>query len=70
MEVVLAKNAGFCFGVKRAIVETEKILEKSKSKIFSIGSIIHNESVINNLKNKGLVELNDIKDIINRKKCI
>ena len=63
MDVVVAKNAGFCFGVKRAIEETEKLLVDRKKTIYSIGSLIHNEIVINKLKGKGLIELNELSDI-------
>lgn len=63
MEIIVAKNAGFCFGVKRAIEETEKLLACREKKIYSIGSLIHNEIVINRLKEKGLIELDDLSDI-------
>lgn len=67
MNIVVAKSAGFCFGVKRAIDETLKILEKSNKKIYSIGSLIHNEKVLSDLRNKGLVELNNIEEIYSLK---
>ena len=43
MEVKLAKTAGFCFGVKRA-VETvyEQVEKRVKEKIYTYGPIIHN----------------------------
>ena len=63
MEVIVAKNAGFCFGVKRAIEETEKLLADRKKTIYSIGSLIHNEIVINKLREKGLIELDDLDEI-------
>ena len=64
MEITVAKSAGFCFGVKRAVVDTYKILHESEGKkIFSIGPLIHNEIVTNDLKSKGLIELNDIEEI-------
>ena len=66
MEIIVAKNAGFCFGVKRAIEETNALLSNRKSKIYSIGSLIHNEHVVNKLKENGLIELNSINDI----KCL
>lgn len=68
MKIVVAKSAGFCFGVKRAVVEAYKVLEQEefkskKQKIYSIGPLIHNETVTDDLKSKGLIELNDIDDI-------
>ena len=55
MEVRLAKTAGFCFGVKRA-VETvyEQVKECQGEKIYTFGPIIHNEEVVKDLKNRGV----------------
>ena len=55
MEVRLAKTAGFCFGVKRA-VETvyEQVKECQDEKIYTYGPIIHNEEVVKDLKSKGV----------------
>lgn len=67
---ILAKSAGFCFGVKRAIDIANEELEKSK-KIISIGPIIHNEVVINDLEKRGLnTFLGDISEIKNEKVLI
>ncbi len=53
MEVLLAKSAGFCFGVKRAV---EKVYEQTGTgrKIYTYGPIIHNEEVVRDLKEKGV----------------
>ena len=58
MEIKLAKSAGFCFGVKRA-VETvyEQIREQKEQKIYTYGPIIHNDEVIRDLKEKGVCVL-------------
>ena len=55
MEVRLAKTAGFCFGVKRA-VETvyEQVKECHGEKIYTYGPIIHNEEVVKDLRSKGV----------------
>ena len=53
MEVVLAKSAGFCFGVKRA-VDTVYELAKEGGKIYTFGPIIHNEEVVKDLEKKGV----------------
>ncbi|MDF2951075.1 MAG: hydroxymethylbutenyl pyrophosphate reductase [Anaerocolumna sp.] len=53
MEVVLAKTAGFCFGVKRAIDVAFKEADQNK-KVYTFGSIIHNEEVVNELADKGV----------------
>ena len=53
MEVIRAKNAGFCFGVKRAV---DKVYEQIEigNKIFTYGPIIHNEEVVKDLENRGV----------------
>ena len=53
MEIVVAKSAGFCFGVKRA-VETvyEQVKECQGEKIYTYGPIIHNEEVVKELAAK------------------
>lgn len=53
MEVILAKSAGFCFGVKRAV---EKVYEQidSGKKIYTYGPIIHNEEVVRDLEKRGV----------------
>ena len=55
MEVRLAKTAGFCFGVKRA-VETvyDQVKECQGEKIYTYGPIIHNEEVVKDLRSKGV----------------
>ncbi|MCI7812854.1 MAG: 4-hydroxy-3-methylbut-2-enyl diphosphate reductase [Lachnospiraceae bacterium] len=54
MKVVVAKTAGFCFGVRRAV---EKVYEQVKNgchPIYTYGPIIHNESVVDDLQKKGV----------------
>ena len=52
MEVTLAKTAGFCFGVKRAVDTVYN--EVGHGDVYTFGPIIHNEEVIQDLKNKGV----------------
>ena len=55
MEVILAKSAGFCFGVKRAVDMVYEKLEHSDGKpIYTYGPIIHNEEVVSDLERKGV----------------
>ena len=53
MEVILAKSAGFCFGVKRAVERVYEQIETGK-KIYTYGPIIHNEIVVQDLENRGV----------------
>ena len=53
MKVTLAKSAGFCFGVKRAVEMVYKEAETGK-KVYTLGPIIHNEQVVQDLEQKGV----------------
>lgn len=61
MEIIIAKSAGFCFGVNRAIETVYSELKKGK--ICTYGSIIHNKEVINDLQQKGVQIIEDIDNI-------
>ncbi|MEN3038214.1 MAG: 4-hydroxy-3-methylbut-2-enyl diphosphate reductase [Candidatus Kryptonium sp.] len=66
MQVIIDKNAGFCWGVVRAIEIAEKELSAS-GKLYSLGEIIHNPVEVERLKQKGLIpithdELENVKD--------
>lgn len=54
MEVKVAKTAGFCFGVKRAVEQVYEQIEKTKLPIYTYGPIIHNEEVVKDLEKKGV----------------
>jgi 4-hydroxy-3-methylbut-2-enyl diphosphate reductase len=55
MEVITAKNAGFCFGVKKAVDMVESQAKENTDKnIFTYGPIIHNEEVVKSLEEKGV----------------
>lgn len=62
MEVRLAKSAGFCFGVKRAVQQVYEQIEKHK-KIYTFGPIIHNEEVVKDLEEKGVIVINGIEQL-------
>ena len=63
MKIIFAKDLGFCFGVKRAIEIAENSLEKDPKPVQFLGSLIHNEKVIENIRKKGGKFINSIKDI-------
>ena len=56
MEVILAKSAGFCFGVRRAVDTVYEQIE-SGDKIYTYGPIIHNEEVVKDLEKRGVMVL-------------
>ena len=70
MEVTVAKTAGFCFGVKRAVEKVYEQIGKTEKPIYTYGPIIHNEQVVGDLQEKGvevidtLEELKTIRDAV------
>ena len=60
-EVILAKSAGFCFGVQRAMDTV--YAEADKKNVYTYGPIIHNTEVVNELESKGVKAVNDISEI-------
>ena len=52
-EIVLAKSAGFCSGVKRSVILAEELLSR-EGKVLSLGQLIHNDDLIDSLTSKGL----------------
>ncbi len=58
-EVILAENAGFCFGVKRAVDTSLEAKKSSKENIYTFGPLVHNKNVINKLNGEGIYEVND-----------
>lgn len=64
MEIITAKSAGFCFGVKRAIDMVYEQIACSKGvPIYTYGPIIHNETVVKDLENKGVCVINDVEQL-------
>ena len=49
MEVIVAKTAGFCFGVERAVNKVYEQIESTRKPIYTYGPIIHNEEVVRDL---------------------
>ncbi len=53
-EVILAQNAGFCFGVQRAVKEALRIQKEYNTKIYTLGPLIHNNDVVNFLEENNI----------------
>ena len=58
MEIEVAKTAGFCFGVKRAVDTVYSEIEKGGT-IYTLGPIIHNDTVVSDLEKKGVIVIGD-----------
>lgn len=62
MEIIVANTAGFCSGVKRAIQQVRKDLV-THERVYCLGEIIHNRSVVESLSNSGMVHVRDLSGI-------
>jgi len=60
VEILLAKRAGFCFGVKRALQIAERTPNDTSGPIYTLGPLIHNKQVVESLEGKG-IRVNDIE---------
>ena len=63
MEVIVAKTAGFCFGVERAVNQVYDQIKNGNGPIYTLGPIIHNEEVVRDLEEKGVKVLNSENEI-------
>lgn len=63
MKIEIAKNAGFCFGVKRDLALIEDDVKKIKKPISMYGHLVHNEEVIKRLLAKGIKVIDNLEKI-------
>jgi len=63
MEVIVADNAGFCFGVKRAIKMANDTMDAAGARAKSLGSLIHNPQVVNSFRKRGLEVVADLDSV-------
>src|SRR3989339_679065 len=63
LEVLLAEPRGFCAGVDRAIAIVERALEKFGAPIYVRHEVVHNTFVVNDLKNKGAIFVDELADV-------
>ncbi|RDY22567.1 4-hydroxy-3-methylbut-2-enyl diphosphate reductase [Romboutsia maritimum] len=70
MEVKIAKDAGFCFGVKRAMKMAWNELEKSENGIFALGPLIHNKQAVSKYEERGLKTVEQVEVIPSNKSMI
>ena len=62
MKVILAKSAGFCMGVRRAVETTLDVIQKEDTGVATYGPLIHNPQVLDLLEERGVRILKEIPD--------
>ena len=63
MDILLANPRGFCAGVDRAIIIVEQALEKFGAPIYVRHEVVHNKFVVDQLKAKGAIFIDELKDV-------
>ncbi len=58
-QIIIAENAGFCFGVKRAVEMTVDTNNDKKSKVYTLGPLIHNKDVVESLRDQGIYSIDN-----------
>ncbi|PSJ31868.1 4-hydroxy-3-methylbut-2-enyl diphosphate reductase [Peptostreptococcus russellii] len=62
--VIIADNAGFCFGVKRAMnIAYNEIEEKRDMQVYALGPLIHNRQAVEKYEERGLITVDEIEEI-------
>jgi len=62
MKIIIAKNAGYCFGVRDA-VDLAHDIAKKEGKVYMLGDIVHNEKVVEDLNNAGAKVVESLEDV-------
>jgi 4-hydroxy-3-methylbut-2-enyl diphosphate reductase len=65
MEIVLASEMGFCFGVRRAVEMMEEATHE-RGPMVSLGSVVHNPQVVGKLKERGLDVVSSVEEVSGR----
>ena len=69
-ELTIAKSAGFCFGVTRAVNMVYEAIEKENVPIYTYGPIIHNDEVVNDMEKNGVTVINDLDELSSHEKGV
>ncbi len=69
MEIKVGKLAGFCFGVDNAVNGALSSLKENKT-VYCLGEIVHNEQVIRELEDKGMITVNSLDEVPDGEKVI
>ena len=60
-KIIVAKSAGFCFGVSRSVDMAQELLKEGEA--YSLGQLIHNDDVVNRLASMGMKLINSPEEL-------
>jgi len=63
MEIIIAKNTGLCYGVKRALKTAQETRRRREGRVSTLGDLIHNPQAIAELKAKGIDSIESAEDV-------
>lgn len=63
MEIIIAKNSGLCYGVRRALQMAQSTRRRKPGEVFTLGELIHNPQVIADLEKQGVQSTEDLDSI-------
>jgi len=63
MEIKVAGQAGYCYGVERALKLTDEAAEKERKPVFTLGPIIHNPQVVDSFIERGVRPIGAVEDV-------
>ncbi len=63
MEIIVAKNCGFCYGVKRALKLAKSVRRRGEGKVYTLGDLIHNPRVIAELEEEGIHSVENVDQV-------
>ena len=66
MKIILAKDAGYCFGVRDAVNKAYEIADKF-GEVYMLGDIVHNENVVRDLESNGVKVVSELDQIPDNK---
>ncbi|NCB74213.1 MAG: bifunctional 4-hydroxy-3-methylbut-2-enyl diphosphate reductase/30S ribosomal protein S1 [Clostridia bacterium] len=62
-ELIVSQSAGFCFGVSRSVKLAEETLKRNEKPVYSLGELIHNDAVVEKLRQEGLIVAHSAQEI-------
>ncbi len=69
-EIIIAENAGMCFGVRKAVEEAFRSASKHDKDIFIKGELVHNQHIVDKLERAGVKKIEDISEVPKDKRLI